>query len=102
VITLVLGGARSGKSAVAERLAGGLPGPVTYVATAAVDDADMAARVAAHRARRSSEWRTVEAGDRLTDSLIDVEGAVIVDALGTWVAAWPGFEADVEALCRAW
>jgi len=102
MITLVLGGARSGKSAVAERLAGGLRGPVTYLATAVVDDdADMAARVALHQARRCAGWRTVEAGDRLADSLVDVEGAVIVEALGTWVAARPGFEVDIEALCRA-
>ena len=101
MIALVLGGARSGKSAVAERLAGGLPGPVTYMATAAVTDDDMAARVAAHRERRTAGWCTIEAGSGLTDSLIDVEGSVIVDALGTWVAAWPGFDVDVEGLCRA-
>ena len=63
MITLVLGGARSGKSAVAERLASGLPSPVTYIATLDVgDDADLAARVEQHRARRPSAWRTVQAG----------------------------------------
>jgi adenosyl cobinamide kinase/adenosyl cobinamide phosphate guanylyltransferase len=51
MITLVLGGARSGKSAVAERLAGALPVPLTYLATAVVDptDTDFAARSAGRR-----------------------------------------------------
>jgi len=61
VIALVLGGARSGKSAYAERMAARLPGPVTYVATADIADPDMAGRVAIHQARRPPEWRTVEA-----------------------------------------
>ena len=62
MITLILGGARSGKSAVAERLAAQLPGPVTYVATAAVDpaDHDHQRRVEAHQARRPAAWSTVE------------------------------------------
>lgn len=89
MITLVLGGARSGKSAVAERLAGRLPPPVTYVATAVVDpaDEDHAARIAAHVARRDPGWSTVEAGAGLVDALRTTTGSVIVDSLGTWVAA---------------
>lgn len=102
VITLVLGGARSGKSAVAEALAARLPPPVTYVATAvADDDADMAARVAAHRARRPAGWATVEAGAAVPGALIEARGSVLLDALGTWVAATPDLAVDVAALCDA-
>lgn len=108
MITLVLGGARSGKSLFAERLAIAAPGPVTYVATAAVDpgDADFAARVSRHRARRPSHWRTAEPGSSLVDFLCDPAvgargGTLLVESLGTWVAATPGFEVDPSALCRA-
>lgn len=97
---VVLGGARSGKSAVAERLAARLPEPVTYVATAVVSDPDMAARVAAHQARRPAEWRTIEVGAGLADSLAALDGSVLVDALGTWVAASDQFVVDIDGLCQ--
>jgi adenosyl cobinamide kinase/adenosyl cobinamide phosphate guanylyltransferase len=91
-LTLVLGGARSGKSALAERLvlgsAGG--GRVHYVATTVVDpgDGDLAARVAGHRARRGERWITTDAGDDLagTVSALPAEPALI-DALGPWLAS---------------
>lgn len=90
-IALVLGGARSGKSAEAERLvtrwAGG--SPVTYVATALLDGDDpaLADRVAAHVARRPSSWVTVDAGADLAGVLRSVAGPVLLDSLGPWVAA---------------
>lgn len=102
MITLVLGGARSGKSEVAESLAAGLPAPVTYVATAEVTDPDMAERVEVHRARRPGSWTTVEVGAErgLLDVLGELTGTVVLDSLGTWVASFEGFAVDAEALAR--
>ncbi len=59
-VTLVIGGARSGKSAFAERLAARAPSPVLYVATAKMEDDEMRARVEEHRRGRPSEWQTLE------------------------------------------
>lgn len=99
-VTLVLGGARSGKSAFAEGRAG--PGPVTYVATGAADagDIDMAARIAVHRSRRPPTWTTVETGDPVA-AIRASSGTVLVDSMTTWVAAAPGFSVDAAALCQA-
>jgi adenosyl cobinamide kinase/adenosyl cobinamide phosphate guanylyltransferase len=102
VIVLVLGGARSGKSAVAERLAATLPPPVTYVATLAVaGDPDLAARVARHRDRRPAGWATVEAGADLPALLRATGGTALVDSLGPWVAAAAGMAADVGGMADA-
>lgn len=59
-LVLVLGGSRSGKSEFAESIAGQMGGSVTYIATTAVRDREMADRVKLHRARRSQDWVTVE------------------------------------------
>ena len=104
MITLVLGGAGSGKSVVAERLAASLVPPVTYVATwtgSEDDDADMAARVALHRARRPRDWTTVVAGEDLPSAVAEAPGTLLIDALGTWVAGAPQLSVDVGGLCRA-
>jgi len=103
VITLVLGGARSGKSEVAERLVAQLPPPVTYIATARLaDDDDLAARVAVHRDRRPSEWKTIEADLDLAATLRDADaGTVLLDALGSWVARHADFLVDTDALLTA-
>jgi adenosyl cobinamide kinase/adenosyl cobinamide phosphate guanylyltransferase len=101
VITLVLGGARSGKSTVAEQKAARLPQPVTYVATLDVgDDADLAARVEEHRLRRPEAWRTVEAGTDLPEVVRALTGTVLVDSLGPWVAMSTGAVRGTE-LCAA-
>ena len=102
MITLVLGGARSGKSEVAERLVAALGADVTYVATAVVNpaDDDFAARVEKHRARRLPSWTTVEAGADLPAIVASLSGPVLVDSLGTWVAGCAG-EPDADALCDA-
>lgn len=101
MITLVLGGTRSGKSQVAEALVAAAPGPVTYVATGRATDPAMAARIAAHRRRRPAAWATVEAGADLPSVVRDLEGTVLVDSLGTWVAAHADLAPDTDALCSA-
>lgn len=103
MIVLVLGGARSGKSAIAEAKAAALADTVTYLATAAPPegDADFAKRVAAHRARRPAHWKTVECGGALTEELGRFEGVILVDSLGTWIAAHADFHVDTDALVHA-
>jgi adenosyl cobinamide kinase/adenosyl cobinamide phosphate guanylyltransferase len=104
VIVLVLGGTRSGKSETAEALVTRLVPPVTYVATgwATPEDPGMLERIEAHRAARPASWVTVEAGGDLIGALrCYPEGTMLVDALGTWVAAHPDLAVDVDALLAA-
>jgi adenosyl cobinamide kinase/adenosyl cobinamide phosphate guanylyltransferase len=86
MLTLVLGGARSGKSAHAERLVTALPPPWLYVATAQPFDDEMRLRIADHRARRGEGWQTVEAPLDLPGALA-AAGArpVLVDCLTLWL-----------------
>lgn len=88
-ITLILGGARSGKSDWAERLAAQSGRPVVFVATATADDAEMAERIATHRAARPATWRTVEAPLTLADTVVANAHAgevVLIDCLTLWVS----------------
>lgn len=87
-LTVLLGGARAGKSALALELAGHHDGPVVYVATAEPGDDEMAARIAQHRHERPAEWRTVEEPFELRSALASVEpeSCVVVDCLTLWVS----------------
>jgi len=105
VLTFVLGGARSGKSAYAEALIGALPAPWCYVATAQAFDDEMRARIAEHRARRDQRWRTVEAPLDLAAAL-DTDAPVLVDCLTLWLTNlmlaerrpdWPALRAALDA-----
>ena len=95
----MLGGVRSGKSEVAERLAG--PGPGTYLATGLVapGDDDFADRVARHQARRPPSWATVEEPRAVPEVLARLHGVVLLDALGTWIAN--DLRADIDGLVEA-
>jgi len=102
VIIVVLGGTRSGKSDIAERIAATRPAPVTYLATASVnDDPEFEARVALHRARRPTDLRTIEAAVDLPRALAELEGTALVDSIGTWIAGAHDFAVDIDALCDA-
>jgi nicotinate-nucleotide--dimethylbenzimidazole phosphoribosyltransferase len=101
VITLVLGGARSGKSAVAEALVADLGDAIIYVATAEITDDDFAARVAKHRDSRPETWTTIESADVPLALQQHPTGPLLVDSLGTWIARQPEFVVDVDALVKS-
>lgn len=87
-ILLVTGGARSGKSRLAEARTLALGAPATYIATAEAHDAEMAARIAAHRARRGPEWRDIAAPLALAEALDHSDGRQprLVDCLTLWLS----------------
>jgi adenosyl cobinamide kinase/adenosyl cobinamide phosphate guanylyltransferase len=86
-LTLILGGARSGKSRHGESLVKAEPGPWTYIATAQALDEEMRARIAVHRARRGEGWRTVEAPVDMPDAvLLAADRPVLVDCLTLWLS----------------
>lgn len=107
-IHFVLGGARSGKSAYAERLIDATGLPKVYIATAQAFDAEMKARIVEHQSRRTG-WQTVDAPLDLAEAITARRGkgqAVLVDCLTLWLTNFmmaeqgiaPAFEMILEAL----
>ena len=101
-VTLVLGGARSGKSRFAENLVARSGLRPVLIATAEAGDAEMAARIAAHRARRGPGWTAVEEPLELAGALAAVAAgqAALVDCLTLWLANLMAAGRDVDAARR--
>jgi adenosylcobinamide kinase/adenosylcobinamide-phosphate guanylyltransferase len=106
--SLILGGARSGKSRLAEAIIERENKPAVYVATAQARDDEMAARIAAHQARRGAVWRTEEIPLDLAhglSGLLKAEDPILVDCLTLWLSnillADRDAEAEIEALVEA-
>jgi adenosylcobinamide kinase / adenosylcobinamide-phosphate guanylyltransferase len=87
-LTLLTGGARSGKSAIAVRAAAAWNGPVTLIVTAEERDEEMRAKIARHRADRPAGWRLVEEPTALGEALraAPEDHLVLVDCLTLWVS----------------
>jgi adenosylcobinamide kinase / adenosylcobinamide-phosphate guanylyltransferase len=87
-MTLLIGGARAGKSVLASRLASQSAGPVSFIATAQAGDEEMAQRIARHRADRPASWITIEEPLDLEVALskVDTSHVVILDCLTLWVS----------------
>jgi adenosylcobinamide kinase / adenosylcobinamide-phosphate guanylyltransferase len=107
-ITLVIGGARSGKSRHAETLITAAAESGTYIATAEAGDSEMAARIAEHRSRRGAFWRTVEAPLALAPAIrtaAEPARPILVDCLTLWLSnvllAGRVVEHEAETLCAA-
>jgi adenosylcobinamide kinase / adenosylcobinamide-phosphate guanylyltransferase len=103
-VSLVLGGARSGKSTHAEKLVSGTlfgaaPRPAVYIATAQAGDVEMATRIMAHRTRRGGTWTTIEEPLKLAEA---IQGSVVrgepvlVDCLTLWLSNLMHAGADVD------
>jgi adenosylcobinamide kinase/adenosylcobinamide-phosphate guanylyltransferase len=101
---LVLGGARSGKSRYAQTVAEQSGLSPVLVATATAGDAEMAERIARHRAERDGRWHTIEE-PRALAALLAAEAAldriIVVDCLTLWLANLTFADADIEAETRA-
>lgn len=102
-LTVLLGGARSGKSRLAIDLAAAAAAPVTFIATGEARDAEMAERIAAHRAERPAGWVTVEAPHDVEEALSDADAShtVILDCLTLWVANMLERGDDAKTILRA-
>jgi adenosylcobinamide kinase / adenosylcobinamide-phosphate guanylyltransferase len=87
-LVMLIGGARSGKSSLALRMARTQPAPVVVIATAQAEDDDMAARIARHREERPASWETVEEPLALGEAIARVQAdrCLIIDCLTLWTA----------------
>jgi adenosylcobinamide kinase / adenosylcobinamide-phosphate guanylyltransferase len=104
-LTVLTGGARSGKSSLAVQAAESLGPPVVFVATAEALDAEFEQRIAMHQAERPASWRLVEEPLALEEVLLGVpdDATLIVDCLSLWVAnllAREDEEADIAETAR--
>lgn len=102
--TLVLGGARSGKSRHAQALAESAGGRLTFIATAQAFDAEMTERIARHRADRDTRWHNVEAPLDLPAALRLADmpgGTILVDCLTLWTSNLLLADADIPDACDA-
>lgn len=102
-LSFVLGGARSGKSRYALGLAMQETPPWVYIATAQGLDDEMRARIAAHRAERGANWRTIEAPLELARAIADAfrEAPVVIDCLTLWLSNLMLGGHDIDAATRA-
>jgi len=102
-LVFLTGGARSGKSALAVRIAAASGAPVTFVATGKAGDAEMAARIERHRRERPAGWRTVEEPLALERAIAAAgpEDCVLVDCLTLWVANLLGAGRDPDEVLAA-
>ncbi|MDR6937279.1 bifunctional adenosylcobinamide kinase/adenosylcobinamide-phosphate guanylyltransferase [Luteibacter sp. 3190] len=101
MLTLILGGARSGKSALAERVASDSAQEVVYVATAQAFDEEMASRIVHHRARRPASWRSIEEPLALAATLrahAATDRLLLVDCLTLWLSNLLGADDTGERL----
>ncbi|WP_183508370.1 bifunctional adenosylcobinamide kinase/adenosylcobinamide-phosphate guanylyltransferase [Methylobacterium brachythecii] len=100
-MTLVLGGARSGKSSYAERLIEACPAPWTYLATAQAWDDEMRERITLHRSRRSGDWIARDVPMDLPRAITEAREPVLVDCLTLWLTNVMLAEADLSAASAA-
>jgi len=101
-LTFIIGGARSGKSAHAERLATAGAAPWIYIATAQAYDDEMRERIALHRSRRGEGWTTVDAPLDLAGAIAALPDGqpVLIDCLTLWLTNHMLADHDLEAECR--
>jgi adenosylcobinamide kinase/adenosylcobinamide-phosphate guanylyltransferase len=102
VITLITGGARSGKTRYALECAG--QEDCTYIATAELRDDEMRERAARHQRERGNRWRTIEEPFELAACVKELKGIVVIDCLTMWLSNWmlrdeTQLESQIESLC---